>query len=470
MKFSEIGLESEYSMYTECEFCIEMTARVFRDKIGGIVMFRTFLASVAGLMLIVCIGVASAEAQTGSIRGKVTLSGTDGKKSPAADALVESFRTDVDSGAGAPVRTNKNGEFSMIVPVGRKYVLVASGPGLAPAVARNISAGMENVEIVVYAGDGKQFTEAEVREALKQSANSKPQTEAELKKAKEEYDKQVAKYNEEKAKAENSNKIVNDSLKAGDAAFKAKDYATAIAKFDEGINADPEFEGSAPVLLNYKGVTLKTRAFEAYERASKNADAAAKAAELEKAKADFLASMEAYDRGLKILAAAKAPDAASQATYDKSKYNLLNNYIESYRLIVRTKADVSKAKEAVPVFEQYFAAETDPAKKLAARLVLADMLREAGESEPAIVAYRAVLESSPDNPDALAGIGLSLFNVGVSEDNKAKMQEGLNYMQKFADTAPDTHALKASVKDAVEYLKNEQKLAPQKTAAPKRKT
>jgi tetratricopeptide (TPR) repeat protein len=138
-------------------------------------------------------------------------------------------------------------------------------------------------------------------------------------------------------------------------------------------------------------------------------------------------------------------------------------------LIVKTKADVGKAKDAVPVYEQYFAVETEPARKLSARLALADILREAGESEPAITAYRAVLETAPDNADALAGIGLSLFNVGVSEDNKAKMQEGLNFMQKFADTAPDTHALKASVRDAVEYLKTEQKLAPQKVA-PKRKT
>jgi tetratricopeptide (TPR) repeat protein len=262
---------------------------------------------------------------------------------------------------------------------------------------------------------------------------------------------------------------VNDALKAGDAAFKAKDYSTAIAKFDEGINADPEFEGSAPVLLNYKGVALKTRGFEAYERSVKG-DPANKAAELEKAKADFLASMDAYEKGLKVLAAAKAATPADQTAYDKSKFNILNNYVESYRLIVKTKADVSKAKDAPPVYEQYFAAETDPARKLAARLTLADLLREAGESEPAIVAYRAVLESAPDNADALAGIGLSLFNVGVSEDNKAKMQEGLNYMTKFADTAPDTHPLKASVRDAVDYLKTEQKLAPQKVAAPRKKT
>lgn len=432
-------------------------------------MFRTFFTGASAFVIAMFVLGSPTIAQTGQIRGTVMLVKSDGTKTPVADALVEAYRMDVETGAAISAKANSKGEFGLVVPVGRKYALVASGPGVAPAMSRNITAGMENLEVVVLSGDGTHYAEAEVREALKKAASEKPKTEAELRKEREEYEKQLAKNKEEKAKAENANKIVNDALKAGDAAFKAKDYATAIAKFDEGINADPDFEGSAPVLLNYKGVVLKTRAFEAYERGSKG-DPATKAAELEKAKADFLASMDAYEKGLKVLAAAKAPDAATQATYDKSKFNILNNYIESYRLIVRTKADASKAKDAVPVYEQYLAAETDPAKKLAARLVLADILREAGESEPAIVAYRGVLEASPDNADALAGIGLSLFNVGVSEDNKAKMQEGLNFMTKFADTAPDTHPLKASVRDAVDYLKTEQKLAPQKVAPSKRKT
>jgi tetratricopeptide (TPR) repeat protein len=221
--------------------------------------------------------------------------------------------------------------------------------------------------------------------------------------------------------------------------------------------------------LNYKGVTLKSRGFETYQRASKNADAAAKASDMQSAKSDFQASLDAYEQGLKVLAAAKPADAAAQANIDKAKLMILGNYIESYRLIVRTKADVNKAKDAIPVYDQYFAAETDAAKKLTARLALADILREAGESEPSIAAYRVVLESQPDNPDALAGIGLSLFNLGVVENDKAKMQEGLNIMQKFADTAPDTHPLKVSVKEAVDYLKTEQKLAPQKTTPPKKR-
>ncbi len=58
---------------------------------------------------------------------------------------------------------------------------------------------------------------------------------------------------------------------------------------------------------------------------------------------------------------------------------------------------------------------------------------------------------------------MSLFNSGVVGDNKVQKQEGLNYMQKFADSAPENHPLKASVRDAVEYLKTQDKLVPQKT-------
>ena len=81
------------------------------------------------------------------------------------------------------------------------------------------------------------------------------------------------------------------------------------------------------------------------------------------------------------------------------------------------------------------------------------------------------MEKNPTSMDAMAGLGLSLFNEGVSTvpENKEEEQEGLNLMQKFADTAPDTHPLKSSVKDAVDYLKNTAKLAPQKVAAPPKK-
>ncbi|MGQ0540902.1 MAG: hypothetical protein ACT4O9_03500 [Blastocatellia bacterium] len=435
---------------------------MFRSK-----LFSTFLAVFVSLVFS-----AAAFGQTAPVRGVVKLQQADGTKVPVAEALVEPFRVDIEKGKSPSAKTNKKGEFNFAgFQLGFRFVLSVSGPNISPILYRDVRAGMESIEIVVFAGDGKQWTEEEVRANLKMtSTGTAPtaQSTAEAKKAEEEYQKKLAKYNEEKAKAEDANKIVNAALKAGADAFTAKNYDLAIAKFEEGYAADPEFEGSAPILLNYKGVALKDRAFSSYERAMKG-DAAAKAAELGKAKEDFAAATQAFDRGLEILGKAATTDAQSQQELTASKRNILANYIEVHRLMVMTKADTTRATTAVPVYEQYFASETDAAKKLKARINLGDLLREAGESEPAVAAYRAVLEESPNDPDALAGIGLSLFNLGVISENKPQMQEGLNFMQRFADTAPDTHKLKASVKEAVEYLKTEQKLAPVKTAPARRR-
>lgn len=428
-------------------------------------MFRSKLFSKFFVVFVSLVFSAAAFGQTAPVRGVVKLQQADGTKVPVADALVEPFRIDIEKGKGPAAKTNKKGEFNFAgFQLGFRFVLSVSGPNISPILYRDVRAGMEAIEIIVLAGDGKQWTEEEVRANLKATPAGQPtaQSTAEAKKAEEEYQKKLAKYNEEKAKAEDANKIVNAALKAGADAFTAKNYDLAITKFEEGYAADPEFEGSAPILLNYKGVALKDRAFSSYERAMKG-DAAAKTAELGKAKEDFAAATQAFDRGLEILGKATTTDAQSQQELAASKRNILANYIEVHRLMVMTKADTTRATAAVPVFEQYFASETDAAKKLKARVNLGDLLREAGESEPAVAAYRAVLEESPNDPDALAGIGLSLFNLGVISENKPQMQEGLNFMQRFADTAPDTHKLKASVKEAVEYLKTEQKLAPQKT-------
>ena len=80
-----------------------------------------------------------------------------------------------------------------------------------------------------------------------------------------------------------------------------------------------------------------------------------------------------------------------------------------------------------------------------------------------------ILESSPDNVDALAGAGLSLVNLGFINTDKTKLQEGANLLQKFVGVAPDTHKFKADVVGLMETLKKEQNVTPQKVAAPAKK-
>jgi tetratricopeptide (TPR) repeat protein len=138
--------------------------------------------------------------------------------------------------------------------------------------------------------------------------------------------------------------------------------------------------------------------------------------------------------------------------------------------MVKTRADVSKAKEAGPGFADYVAIETDPVKKLNARLVLGDIMQEAGETQAALDAYLAVLQDSPDNVDALAGAGLNLINLGYLNNDKSKFQEGVNYLQKFVAAAPDNHKLKPDAVALIDTLKKEQNVTPQKGgAAPKKK-
>jgi tetratricopeptide (TPR) repeat protein len=231
--------------------------------------------------------------------------------------------------------------------------------------------------------------------------------------------------------------------------------------------------GSAPILLNNKGTALKIMGVDYYNRAVKSSDPAEKADLTGKAKASLEGAVDAFSNSWKIIKDAPAADTANQPNLEAAKYGALSGLTDAYRLVVITKVNPAKAADAKDAFDAYIAIETDAAKKAKAQLTYADIMRETGDSEKAIAGYRVVLQSSPDNAEAMAGLGLSLFNAGVVASNKEQMQEGLNYMTKYIETAPiaatdsqSTKEFKQSVKDAVEYLKTTEKLAPQKVASP----
>jgi tetratricopeptide (TPR) repeat protein len=439
-------------------------------------MFRKdYFKFILALALIV-IGGSVIFAQTAPVSGKVELQKADGTKVPVQGALVEVYRVDIKSTMPSD-KTDKKGNFSFAgLPLGATFVLSVSAPGAKPGYLPNVKPGSPNSDkllVTLQEGDGKRWTEQEIRDALSgASTASGGQQTAELteeqKKAKAEYDKQVAEVTAKNKEIENKNTIITAALKAGNDAFNAKNYDLAIDKYTEGINADPAYAGSAPVLLNNKGVALKIRGIDEYNRGVKSTDAAEKAALTAKAKQDLLDSQAAFASSWKILKNAPAGEIQNQATADKGKYDALVGLTEVYRLIAATKAGTPNAAEAKEAFDAYVAVEPDAAKKAKVQITYGDIMREAGDSAAAIEAYRSVLTTTPDNPDALAGLGLSLFNAGVVANDKAQMQEGLNYMNKFIEVAPETHPLKSSVKDAVDYLKTQEKLAPQKVT-PKKK-
>ncbi len=423
-------------------------------------------------------------AQTAPVRGKVELVKADGTREPVSGAVVEPFRTDA-KGKSPSAKTNKKGEFSFAgLQLGQTFALSISGSNIKPALQPGIKAGMENIVITVSEGDGKRWSEDEVRQALAapastnatastntsssanpagtETGNQKVELTAEQKKAQAEYE---AKVKEVTAKNENIQKntaIVQAALKEGNEAFNSKNYDVAITKYSEGINAEPDYVGSAPILLNNKGAALKIRAIDVYNQAVKSSDQAAKSASLARVKQDLQDSVASYSRSWTILKGTQPAEIPNQANYEAAKLQALTGLTDAYRLLAQTKSDTTKGAEAEAAFTDYFAVETDAAKKAKAQVVLGDILRDSGESEKALVAYQAVLQGTPNNPDALVGAGLMLVNIGYLSNDKAKFQEASNFLQKFLSNAPPTHPFADDAKALLDTLKKEQNVTPQK--------
>lgn len=434
-------------------------------------MFRKVLLSVLTIAVIAFVGVGLVSAQGAPVRGEVKLKKADGTLTPVADAVVEAYRTDTTRGTMPSAKTNKRGEFSFVqFPLGQTFALAVSGAGISPKIEPGVRAGRDNIVITVDEGDGRKLTETEVREALAQAvaAPSGELTEAQ-KKEQEELERKNAEIIAKNKKIQEGDAIAAKANSDGVTALKAKDYNTAIAKFSEGVAAVPDFVGSTPVMLNGKMLALKGRGYEVYREGASNPDGVARKAKYEQANKDYDEALAAYEQAMAVIRTAPAAtDPTDQKNRASITLELLSNAMEIHRLKAVGQVDTTKGAEAKTVITEYLSLETDPAKKSKAEMTLGDILRENGDCDGAIPAYKKILETVPDDPDALAGAGLCLFSVGYGNSDKAQMQEGLNYMTRFAEIAPDTHKLKTSVKDAVDLLKNEQKLAPQKLPARRR--
>jgi tetratricopeptide (TPR) repeat protein len=198
------------------------------------------------------------------------------------------------------------------------------------------------------------------------------------------------------------------------------------------------------------------------------------------AKKEYHEGLAAYAQAMDVVKKAGAATDPKDQQSRKAITGELNNVaIEIHRLMAAGQVDTSRAAEAETIIKESIAEETDPAKKAKAMTVLGDIMRASGEFDKAVAAYRSVLETTPENNEVKASLGLSLVAQGTSVDppNREQLQEGLNYMQQYADTvailptdSPTVQEFKKSVKETVEYLKTEQKLKAQPVkAAPGRR-
>jgi tetratricopeptide (TPR) repeat protein len=433
-------------------------------------MFRRhFLPLISGIALIASIAIV-ASAQVGQLRGHVTLKQADGTVVPAANAVIDVYRVDVAGKYNATA--NKKGEFAFAgIPFTGDYIVGVSLPGAQPSYLPNVKAGRDvdyAIELIMP-GDGRRLTLEEIKTAMGSkgpaSGGSKETAEDRAKRS------ELLKKNEEIAasneRAKNSNEIIGRSFKAGNDALKLKNYDEAIARYDEGLQADPEHPG-APALLTNKAMALNGRAVNTYNAAVKATDDAAKNSGMESAKKDWTAATEASSKAVTMLKAVPTSTDAAEAGSNKvNLYFALVARAEATRLFV-TKVDQTQIEQGVTAFQEYIAAETDPVKKAKAEHDQAQMLFDANDFDRALLAYQKLLEANPDDLDALLRSGQALFNIGAINTDKAKYQEAANYLARFVDKAPDENPFKADAKAILETLKDQANVKPEKTTPVRR--
>jgi len=448
-------------------------------------MRRLYLfSSLLAVAVLICSAL-TASAQSGQLRGHVLLKQADGTTVRAANAQIDVFRIDL---AGTyPTKTNKNGDFTFAgLPYVGTYVIAASMPNAAPTYQANVKVGRDiDYELTMVPGNGRRLTFDEIKKDMAGGASSGT---SEDKAKQDEIAKKNAEIEAGNKKIEDANRIVGETFKAGNTALAAgneadkankkeeaiKFYTDALQQYETGLAADPE----QPALLTNKAAALKARGVARYNMSIVSKDEAAKASGIESAKADFKAAAEASNKAWEFLKKeTAATDPAEQRKQVANKYAALTVRAEAMRLFV-TKADPSQADAGLAAFQDYIAAETDPIKKSKAQLDLAQMLFDANAYDKAKIEYEKILAEKPDDPDALANMGLILFNFGAAkeaegkkDEAKAMYQQAANYLGQFVEKAPDGHKFKEDAKAVLSELKNQQNVQAEKPASttPRRK-
>ena len=443
-------------------------------------MFRRQMFLVLACVSLVFGTAVATVAQSGELRGHVEMTQADGKKVPVGEAFVDVYRVDLPGKYNT--KTKKNGTFVFAgLPFVGTYTVVISHPTSTPTWLDGVKAG-RNVDYAfeLKPGDGKRPTIEEVK-AASAASGSAATAPAGAKESAEERAKreELLRKNEEikagNEKIEASNAVIQKAFQAGNAAVQAKNYDEAITQYDAGLTAAPDHPG-VPSILTNKSIALRSRGVDRYNSALKSSDDAAKTSGIANAKKDWKDAADASSKAVTTLKAQSVPTDPGQAeNYKKNLYFALQARSDAMQYYVK-HADPTQVDAGATAMEEYIAAETDPVKKAKAEKQLAQLLFDANALDRAQVEYQKLIAKDANDVDAIANMGLILFNVGSNlelsgkkEEAKVKYQEAANFLQQFVDKAPDTHALKAGAKDVLENLKTQQDVKPEKGVNPTRR-
>ena len=177
-------------------------------------------------------------------------------------------------------------------------------------------------------------------------------------------DEKIAEVDEKNKQIAEKIRKIRQALDEGATAYYERNYRLAFEKFDEGYNLDPDFWGTAPVMLNNKAMALIQLGAESYNNSIK-----AKKDPKPESKPFFLDAIGLLKLSQEILETAPPPeDEAAKMQIESTRYVSTKELAQAFRLLVLT--DESRTVEAIEAFENYIRIENDTALKANAQMNL----------------------------------------------------------------------------------------------------
>lgn len=419
-------------------------------------MFNKLMKKAAALAALTMLLALAASAQTTQIEGTVKLKAADGSLKPVPGAQIDLYRTDVKGTFS--VKADKNGRYIRLgIPVQGTYLIVASGPGCAPQWQTGVRiAQVPVLDFTLDPGDGTTPTFEQVTAAMKGGGGGGGNTAAPTVSAADRAKADAAaKERAERAKEAQAMQASLDEaikhFKAGTDLKTANNFEGAIGEFEQAAAVDP---GKHKAFVE---VAHKSNAQLAETHYQLGADLFNKK-QRDVAKTHFEKAYEAAKRAIAL---------GTTATDDPNINNELLVYYgilgKNAGLLVELYGETNIIDDAAKALDQAAALDT-PANKGKWDVIKAKMYFNSGRTDEATTAYKAILQADPNNVDALFGLGLTLVATG----DKAKTQEGVNYLADFVAKAPATDKRVADVKAQLEDLKKQQQVEPEKPAKRRR--
>lgn len=417
----------------------------------------TMLKSTALLAALTMLLALAASAQTAQIEGTIKLKAADGSAKPLPGAQVDIYRTDIKG--SYPVKADKNGRYIRLgIPVQGTYIFVVSGPGAAPTWQTGIKVSQVPVlDFTLDPGDGTVPTYEQVLAAMKGSGvsptSAAPQPSAADRAKAEAANKERAEKNKETQALQASLDEAIKHFKAGADLKTASNYEGAIAEFEQAAAVDP---GKHKAFVE---VAHKSNAQLAETHYQLGADLFNKK-QKDVAKTHFQKGYESAKRAIAFGTQVPATDDANINNELLIYYGIL---AKNAGLLVEMYSDTTVIDDTAKAIDQAETLDT-PANKGKWEVMKAKMYFNSGRTDEATAAYKAILQADPNNVDALFGLGLTLVATG----EKAKVQEGANYLADFVAKAPPTDKHVAEVKAVLDDLKKQQQVEPEKPARRRR--